>query len=68
MLPPVQTQLPSPSQGAMPQIIVTPSVQLFDHLCSFTDPRVERTKRHKLVDIIGLSICGGLGGLMAGRR
>jgi predicted transposase YbfD/YdcC len=30
---------------------------LFTHFSSLSDPRVERTKRHLLVDIIGLSIC-----------
>jgi predicted transposase YbfD/YdcC len=62
MIQPVQTQLQSPSQGDIAQIVVTPSVKLFDHFCSLTDPRVERTKRHKLLDIVSLSICGVLCG------
>ncbi len=34
------------------------SVNLFDHFSTLPDPRVDRTKRHLLIDIIGLSICG----------
>lgn len=33
------------------------SVSLFEHFSSLPDPRVDRTKRHVLLDIIGLSIC-----------
>jgi predicted transposase YbfD/YdcC len=31
---------------------------IFEHFSSLTDPRLDRTKRHKLLDIVGLSICG----------
>jgi len=31
--------------------------KLFCHFSSLPDPRLERKKRHPLVDIIGLSIC-----------
>jgi predicted transposase YbfD/YdcC len=33
-------------------------VSLFDHFADLTDPRIERKKEHKLLDIVGLSICG----------
>lgn len=33
------------------------SVSLFEHFSPLPDPRVDRTKRHVLLDIIGLSIC-----------
>jgi predicted transposase YbfD/YdcC len=31
---------------------------IFEHFSHLTDPRIERTKRHNLLDIVGLSICG----------
>jgi predicted transposase YbfD/YdcC len=33
------------------------SVNLWHHFSNIEDPRVDRTKRHMLLDIIGLSIC-----------
>ena len=33
------------------------SVSLFEHFSPLPDPRIDRTKRHVLLDIIGLSIC-----------
>lgn len=33
------------------------SVNLLNHFTSLPDPRVDRTKRHNLLDIIGLAIC-----------
>lgn len=33
-------------------------VSLIEHFANLTDPRIERNKEHKLVDIVGLSICG----------
>lgn len=33
-------------------------VSMLEHFSNLTDPRIERTKRHKLLDIVGLSICG----------
>jgi predicted transposase YbfD/YdcC len=35
----------------------TISVNLLDHFSKLPDPRVDRTKRHKLLDLIGLAIC-----------
>jgi predicted transposase YbfD/YdcC len=34
------------------------SVSLIEHFSTLPDPRIERTKRHKLLDIIGIAICG----------
>lgn len=34
------------------------SVSLMEHFSTLPDPRIERTKRHSLLDIIGLAICG----------
>jgi predicted transposase YbfD/YdcC len=33
------------------------SVSLFEHFSTLPDPRVDRTKRHMLLDILGLSMC-----------
>jgi hypothetical protein len=33
-------------------------VSIFEHFSNLTDPRIDRTKQHKLLDIVGLSICG----------
>ena len=30
---------------------------LVEHFSSITDPRVDRTKRHKLIDILVIAIC-----------
>lgn len=32
------------------------------HFCSIGDPRIERTKRHQLLDILALGICAVLSG------
>lgn len=37
-------------------------VSIFEHFSDLTDPRIERTKQHTLLDIVGLSICGVLCG------
>ena len=34
-----------------------PKITLLDHFEKLTDPRVERTKAHKLVDILSIAIC-----------
>ena len=31
---------------------------IFEHFSVLTDPRIERTKQHGLLDIVGLAICG----------
>ena len=34
------------------------SRSLVDHFASLPDPRIDRTKRHKLLDIVAIAICG----------
>jgi predicted transposase YbfD/YdcC len=34
------------------------SSSLINHFAELPDPRIERTKRHKLIDIIAIAICG----------
>ena len=34
-----------------------PKITISDHFADLEDPRIERTKRHQLIDIITLSIC-----------
>jgi predicted transposase YbfD/YdcC len=34
-----------------------PSVQMAQHFASLTDPRVERTREHELLDIVTIAIC-----------
>ena len=35
-----------------------PKITLLDHFVTLRDPRVDRTKEHKLVDILAIAICG----------
>ncbi len=35
-----------------------PNATILDHFTDLDDPRVERTRRHKLVDILAIAICG----------
>ena len=34
-----------------------PKITLADHFAQMSDPRVERSRRHKLIDIITIAIC-----------
>ena len=34
-----------------------PKITIADHFGEMDDPRVERTKQHKLIDIITIAIC-----------
>lgn len=34
-----------------------PKISIADHFAQMPDPRVERTKQHKLIDIITIAIC-----------
>lgn len=34
-----------------------PKIALIDHFANLTDPRIERTKEHKLIDILTIAIC-----------
>ena len=38
-----------------------PKTTILDHFADLDDPRVERTRRHKLVDIIAIAICATCG-------
>ena len=35
---------------------------IMEHFSSLEDPRIERTKRHKLLDIVTIAICGTIYG------
>lgn len=39
-----------------------PKITLLDHFTNLTDPRIDRTKDHKLIDILAIAICGMLCG------
>lgn len=34
-----------------------PKITIADHFADIEDPRVERTRQHKLIDIITIAIC-----------
>ncbi len=34
-----------------------PKITIADHFLEMEDPRVDRTKRHKLIDILTIAIC-----------
>jgi predicted transposase YbfD/YdcC len=38
--------------------VQTTGVSIFEHFGNLTDPRIDRNQDHKLLDIVGLSICG----------
>jgi len=41
----------------LPRLIkLKPKITIFDHFCVMVDPRVKRTKQHKLIDIIIIDI------------
>ena len=40
------------SYSSVPQ-----SIHLLEHFTNLPDHRIDRTKRHKLIDIVGVSIC-----------
>ena len=39
-----------------------PKATILDHSADLDDPRVERTRRHQLVDIIAIAICATICG------
>lgn len=39
-----------------------PKITLLDHFSQLTDPRIDRTKEHKLIDILTIAICGMISG------
>lgn len=34
-----------------------PNITIADHFAQMSDPRIDRTKRHKLIDILTIAIC-----------
>ena len=42
--------------------MVTKSPAILTHFADLTDPRVERTKRHRLSDLIAIALCGAICG------
>ena len=40
----------------------TPAVSLQQHFADLSDPRGERSRRHELRDIIGITICAVIAG------
>ncbi|MCC5661681.1 transposase family protein, partial [Nostoc sp. XA010] len=34
-----------------------PKITIADHFGQMSDPRIDRTKRHKLIDILTIAIC-----------
>lgn len=43
-------------------MLATSKISIMEHFGKLKDPRIERTKRHLLLDIIGLSICAIISG------
>jgi predicted transposase YbfD/YdcC len=41
---------------------ITPSLSLSQHFAAPSDPRVERTRRHELLDIVGIALCAVISG------
>jgi predicted transposase YbfD/YdcC len=41
----------------MSKLVATSKISIMEHFATLEDPRIDRTKRHLLLDIIGLSIC-----------
>ncbi len=39
-----------------------PKITIADHLAAMSDPRIERSKLHKLIDIITIAICAVISG------
>ena len=37
----------------------TPPASLIEHFSKLEDPRVDRNKKHGLIDVIVLCVCGG---------
>lgn len=36
---------------------IKPKITIADHFCEIEDPRIERSKRHQLIDIMTIAIC-----------
>jgi hypothetical protein len=44
-----------------------PKTTIEQHFSAIKDPRVERTKRHLLIDIITITLCAVIGGQKLGK-
>ena len=44
---------------------IQPKITISDYFADLSDPRVERTKQHKLLDIITIAICAVICGAEA---
>ncbi len=45
-----------------------PKLAIADHFAEVEDPRIERTKQHKLIDIITIAICAVICGADSWKR
>jgi len=52
------TQVPS----LLPDMSLTLESSIFEYFCQLEDPRVNRTKLHKLIDIVAIAILAVIGG------
>ena len=50
-----EDRLPPPLRLAMK---LKPKTKLVEHFSELEDPRIERTKRHKLIDIVTITLLG----------
>src|SRR3954463_9404095 len=41
---------------------IAPSLSLSQHFAALSDPRVERTRQHELLDIVGIALCAVISG------
>jgi predicted transposase YbfD/YdcC len=41
---------------------VTASTRIVDHFADLPDPRIDRTKRHLLIDVLAIALCATIGG------
>jgi hypothetical protein len=41
----------------LPSMKLKPKITIADHFLGIEDPRIDRTKRHKLIDIMTIAIC-----------
>jgi len=48
--------------GKDPPVSTSPAVHLADCFADLVDPRIDRTKRHGLLDIVAIALCGVIGG------
>lgn len=46
----------------MPSKDVSRSTRIIDHFADLPDPRIDRTKRHLLIDVLAIALCATIGG------